>query len=179
MSAMPARPGPAAESSPDVLRFADCRRDALRALLARYGITLVRSEADRDIPGSYWGEEEAGLVGNRLLARDDTPVHSILHEACHYICLDETRRQGLHTDAGGDDLEECAVCYLQIVLADRLPGCGAKRMMEDMDRWGYSFRLGSASAWFEADADDALAWLQSHGLLDRSHKPTFQTRGAA
>jgi hypothetical protein len=37
--------------------------------------------------------------------------------------------------------------------------------MADMDTWGYTFRLGSASAWFEHDADDARAWLQTRNLL--------------
>ena len=97
--------------------------------------------------------------------RADTPVHSALHEACHWLCMDASRRAGLHTDAGGDDLEECAVCYLQIVLADRLPDVGGRRLMRDMDVWGYSFRLGSAQAWFEQDAADARAWLVEHGLL--------------
>lgn len=178
MSAKPARTEPAAEGGTDVLRFADCRQNALRTLLAHYELTLVRSQPDHDIPGSYWGDAEAGLIGNRLLTRDDTPVHSILHEACHYICMDDARRQGLHTDAGGDDLEECAVCYLQIVLADQVPGCGARRMMDDMDRWGYSFRLGSSRAWFDTDADDALAWLRQRGLLDRSGTPSYRPRGS-
>ena len=38
-----------------------------------------------------------------------------------------------------------------------------------MDAWGYTFRLGSARAWFENDADDAFAHLASlphlRGLL--------------
>ena len=36
--------------------------------------------------------------------------------------------------------------------------------MRDMDDWGYSFRLGSTEAWFEADAEDARAWLDRAGL---------------
>ena len=47
-------------------------------------------------------------------------------------------------DAGGDDAEENAVCYLQILWADALPGFGRERMFLDMDAWGYTFRLGSA-----------------------------------
>jgi hypothetical protein len=136
---------------------------ALEALLAPHGLAVEWSGAAR-IPGSYWGESEAGLVGNRLVVRADTPVHSALHEACHWICADHGRRAAMHTDAGGDDLEECAVCYLQIVLAGALPGYSRGRMLSDMDAWGYSFRLGSARAWFEGDADDARLWLAGRGL---------------
>ncbi len=37
--------------------------------------------------------------------------------------------------------------------------------MQDMDSWGYTFRLGSARAWFEQDAEDARAWLEERNLL--------------
>lgn len=151
--------------SMDVLRLADIDPAALRALLGAHGLSIVWLAAQADIPGSYWGESEAGLVADTLQVRPDTPLHSALHEACHWLCMDAGRRRGLHTDAGGDDIEECAVCYLQILLADHLPGVGRARLMQDMDAWGYSFRLGSAAAWFETDAEDARAWLQDRGLL--------------
>jgi hypothetical protein len=162
--------------TPSVRRHADCDADALAGLLARYGLRLEPCPDDAPIPGSFWGDEEAGLVGNRLLVRSDTPVHSALHEACHYICMDAGRRAGLDTDAGGDYDEENAVCYLQIVLAGELPGFDRARMMADMDAWGYSFRLGSAQAWFEQDADDARAWLLRHDLIDASDRPTYRLR---
>ncbi|MEE8526762.1 MAG: hypothetical protein V3T72_22740, partial [Thermoanaerobaculia bacterium] len=85
--------------------------------------------------------------------------------ACHAICMDDERRRVLNTDAGGDDAEESAACYLQILLADEVPGVGRERLMADMDRWGYSFRLGSTRAWFEADAEDAREWLACRGLV--------------
>ncbi len=132
---------------------------ALAALLAPHGLKLVYLEPGAEIPGSYWGEREAGLLGQQLLVRGDTPVHSALHEACHYLCADDARRATLNTDAGGGELEECAVCYLSILLAARLPGFGRDRMLADMDAWGYSFRLGSARRWFEEEADDARQWL--------------------
>lgn len=132
---------------------------ALPELLEPFGLTLVRLAEDAAIPGSYWGEPEAGLVGNTLLVRPDTPVHSALHEACHWLCMDETRRAGLHTDAGGTDTEENAVCFLQCLLAERLAGYDRARCFADMDAWGYHFILGSAAAWFERDSDDAQAWL--------------------
>ena len=133
---------------------------ALEALFACHGLTLVVAAGHNEIPGSYWGESEAGLVDEQLHVRADTPVHSALHEACHYICMDASRRNQLHTDAGGDDLEESAVCYLQCLLADRLPGYSRECLFADMDAWGYSFRLGSARAWFDHDAEDAHDRLQ-------------------
>lgn len=147
-----------------VLRLANTDRFAVAVLLSRYGLDLALTAPQEIIPGSYWGESEAGLQGNRLFARLDTPVHSILHEASHYICMTPERRAGLDRDAGGDDLEESAVCYLQVLLGDRLEGVGRERLFADMDAWGYSFRLGSARAWFEADAEDARAWLERQGI---------------
>jgi hypothetical protein len=118
-------------------------------------------------------------VQRRVYVRLDTPIHSLLHEACHVICMDEERRAGLDRDAGGDDLEEAAVCYLQILLADYLPGVGRDRLMRDMDSWGYSFRLGNARAWFDSDAADARTWLHEHGLLSDAEKPTFVLRSSS
>jgi hypothetical protein len=149
---------------PDVVPVSALADGALAALLRPYGVAVQCLGPGESIEGSYWGESEAGIVGNRLVLRPDTPVHSALHEACHWICADSGRRAAMHTDAGGDDLEECAVCYLQIELAARLPGYSRERMLADMDAWGYSFRLGSARGWFERDADDARAWLIQRGL---------------
>jgi len=163
-------------STTEVLRIRDMETGPLARLLARYGMRFEETPADAAIPGSFWGDEEAGLVGDRLLARADTPLHSVLHEACHYVCMDAGRRAGLDTDAGGGYDEENGVCYLQILLADELPGCGRDRMMRDMDAWGYSFRLGSARAWFENDAGDAREWLNRHGLLDHAGRPSFRLR---
>jgi len=150
---------------------------ALSSLLTTYGMSLELVETDLPIPGSFWGESEAGLVGSSLYVRADTPVHSALHEACHWICMDEPRRSNLHTDAGGDVAEEHAVCYLQVLLSDHLPGLGRERIFSDMDAWGYSFRLGSAAAWYERDADDARQWLLDQGLIDEEERLTWRMRG--
>jgi hypothetical protein len=139
---------------------------AVARLLVGYGMDLRLVSAGQPIEGSYWGESEAGLRGNTVFARHDTPLHSILHEAAHYICMTPERRAGLDRDAGGDDAEESAVCYLQLLLADRLPAVGRQRLFADMDAWGYSFRLGSSKAWFEQDASDAHGWLQQRGIID-------------
>ncbi|HEY6985615.1 MAG TPA: hypothetical protein VH375_06010, partial [Rhodanobacteraceae bacterium] len=87
-------------------------------------------------------------------------------EACHLIVAPPERRTHIHTDASDSQAEEDATCYLQIVLADELADVGRIRLCEDMDRWGYTFRLGSARAWFEHDAEDAREWLVRRGLLD-------------
>lgn len=158
------------------MSLADLDVRPVAKLLAGYGVDLHLVPDGLDIPGSFWGDEEAGLVGNGLYARGDTPLHSVLHETCHWICMDAGRRSGLDTDAGGGYDEENAVCYLQIVLSDHLPGFGRDRCMRDMDAWGYSFRLGSARAWFERDADDALAWLTDNGVLNVSEEPTWEVR---
>jgi len=148
-----------------VLTLADIGFDAARALLARHALELVRVDDGDAIPGSYWGECEAGVIADTVYARADTPVHSLLHEACHLIVAAPERRTSIHTDASDSQAEEDATCYLQIVLADELAGFGRERAMADMDAWGYTFRLGSARAWFEHDADDARAWLEQRQLV--------------
>jgi hypothetical protein len=151
-------------------------RLAVALLLNRFDLELTLTAPGEIITGSYWGESEAGLKGNRLYARLDTPLHSILHEASHFICMTPERRTGLDRDAGGDDREESAVCYLQVLLADELPGVGRERLFADMDAWGYSFRLGSTRAWFENDAQDARAWLVKRGILDSAGTVTGAVR---
>ena len=148
----------------------------LELLLDRYGLELTLVAPDEVIPGSYWGEREAGLIGSKLYARLDTPLHSVLHEGAHFMCMTPERRMGLDTDAGGDDAEENGVCYLQILLADVLPNVGRERMCRDMDEWGYTFRLGSAGAWFAADAEDARRWLIDHDLIDAEGRITYRCR---
>jgi hypothetical protein len=154
-----------------VLRLSDIDQHAVETLLAHYGLSLAPVAAGEAIPGSFWGDEEAGIIGHTVYARGDTPIHSVLHEAGHLIVLPPERRAQVHTDATDSIAEEDAVCYLQIVLGDALPGVGRERIMADMDAWGYTFRLGSARAWFEQDAENARAWLIEHGLLTQADKP--------
>ena len=120
--------------------------------------------------------QKPDLIGNTLYIRNDTPVHSALHESCHYICMDKQRRSKLHTDAGGTAVEENGVCYLQILLSDFIPEMKQQRMLSDMDAWGYSFRLGSAKAWFEKDAEDAAEWLEKNALITSGNTPTWNVR---
>ncbi len=80
---------------PDVIPVSHLADGALAELLRPYGVALRWLAPGERIEGSYWGESEAGLVGNRLVLRPDTPVHSALHEACHFICADAPRRAAL------------------------------------------------------------------------------------
>jgi len=159
-----------------MLTVADLPAHALQDLLEPYSIQIEVVANTKPIPGSFWGDSEAGLIKNMLYVRPETPVHSALHEACHYICLDSDRRTRLDTDAGGDYDEENAVCYLQILLAAKLSGCSADIVMENMDTWGYTFRLGSALAWFRDDAEDAQQWLLKEQLIDQNNVTTGRLR---
>ncbi|TQM17918.1 hypothetical protein FB548_1309 [Pseudoxanthomonas sp. 3HH-4] len=158
---------PVAIEAVDVLRVRDLPVDAADRLLSSYGLRLHRVADDAPIPGSFWGEPEAGVIAHNVYARGDTPVHSMLHEACHLIVLPPERRAQVHTDATDSVIEEDATCCLQIILADQLPGVGRGRLMADMDAWGYTYRLGSTQAWFEQDAEDARAFLRERGLPHR------------
>ena len=159
-----------------VVTLADLERSDVEALVAAYGARLEEVAANEAIPGSYWGDAEAGLIGNALYVRADTPAHSLLHELCHYVCMDGARRAELATDAGGDDDEESAVCYLQVLLAARVRGFGADRCLGDMDAWGYSFREGCAHAWLDGDGRFARRWLIECGLVDSQSRPTLRLR---
>ncbi len=154
----------------EVLTLADIAFDDAAALLHRFGLSLQRVADGAPIPGSYWGEREAGIIGHTVYARGDTPVHSLLHEAGHLIVLPADRRAAVHTDATDSIPEEDAVCVLQGLLGDALPGVGRDRVLADMDAWGYTFRLGSARAYVDGDAEDAWAWLQAHGLISESRE---------
>ena len=148
----------------------------LQTLLARYHIEIMFVDNNREIPGSWFGDSEAGLIGNTLYVRMDTPVHSALHESCHYVCMDGSRRKQLNTNAGGDYDEENGVCYLQILLSEYISGFGIPRMFSDMDEWGYTFRLGSSQTWFYKDAEDAQLWLLENNIIGSDNKPLWNLR---
>lgn len=148
-----------------MLHLGDIDVAALQDLLRTHDLELQLVADKEPIPGSYWGEPEAGLIGSTVFARADTPVHSLLHEACHLIVMPAERRALVHTNATDSIAEEDATCYLQIVLANALPDVGSDQLMADMDEWGYTFRLGSTRAWFESDASEAREWLHFRALL--------------
>ncbi len=149
----------------NVTRTLDIATSSIERFVESHGMQVSFHPDGSPIPGSFWGDSEAGLIKNTLHLRPDTPIHSLLHEMCHYLCMDEERKKAVHTDAGGDYEEENGVCYLQIILADEIDGYSRDTCMRDMDTWGYTFRLGSTRRWFEEDAEDALAWLQERGIL--------------
>jgi hypothetical protein len=161
----------ATDGSTVMMTVAEIGVDLLARLFAGTGLGVVLVEAGEPIPGSYWGESEAGLIRHQLFVRQDTPLHSALHEAAHYLCMDPARREVLDRDAGGDYAEEDAVCYLQVLLIDRIaalsdPGrFNRRQLFTDMDAWGYTFRLGSAQRWFEGDAEEARQWLEQYGMV--------------
>ena len=70
-----------------VLTVQDAAPGSLVALLANYELSLVVEKDGARITGSYWGEPEAGIVGKTVYVRRDTPIHSLLHESCHVICM--------------------------------------------------------------------------------------------
>ncbi len=162
----------------NILHCNELADGSLAATFRPFGLAVKPVPDGEPIPGTFWGDSEAGLIGDRLYVRGDTPVHSALHEACHWLCMPADRRRALHTDAGGDELEECGVCYLQVLLADRLQGVGRERLFADMDAWGYSFRLGSTRRWFYADAEDAREWLVARGIIDTEDRVLHGTRRA-
>jgi len=146
---------------PEVMRLKDLSPTAMNEHFQPFGLSVVLVADGDPIPGSHWGDEEAGLIQNELFVRTDTPVHSALHEGGHWLVMPVHRRTQLHTNAGGTLAEENAVCYLQVLMADYIPNFSRSRLFTDMDAWGYSFRLGSAKQWFEQDANDALVWLET------------------
>jgi len=80
------------ESAPAVLRCSEIGAEALAAFVTTFGMHLHWVAPAAPIPGSYWGDDEAGLVGDTLYVRADTPVHSLLHELSHWLCMDRQRR---------------------------------------------------------------------------------------
>ena len=149
---------------------------AVSALLSRYQLQISQVAADCAIPYSFWGTPEAGRNLSTLYVRADTPIHSILHEAAHYICMPAAQRDHAQIDAMGSTAEENACCYLQIVLADHIQDMSRHILMHDMDQWGYSFRLGSTARWFYADSTDTRQWLIEQQILSFDNQPTWKLR---
>jgi hypothetical protein len=159
-----------------VVELAQASRFDVTRVLDRYGLWLELSTVEQPIPGSPRRVREAKLRGDRVHARPDTPLHSILRATARYACMTPERRAGLDTGAGGGDAEESAAFYLQILLADYIRFFGHTRMLQDLDASGMSFPPGSAQIWFENDAADARDWLRRHALIDERAQPTWKLR---
>ena len=151
----------------DVLRLHDVDESELAALLARFQLGLKRVPVSAAIPGSYWGDSEAGLGASDLYAREDTPVHSVLHETGHFVCMTPEPRKRLFRDAGGGDAEENAVCYLQVLLSEQLPCISKARLFRDMDTWGYSWHASTRAVLVARDhrAGNGDGYRHHHGRL--------------
>lgn len=159
-----------------MVRLQDLKITEIQAVLDLYGLQLNSLSMDIDIPYSYWGAPEAGRKSNQLFTRDDTPLHSLLHETCHFVCMPQNQRNSDDPDAAGSTAEENATCYLQLLLSDHVARYSRTQQMNDMDEWGYSFRLGSAYAWFQSDAEDAKDWLVLHRIIDLNNNITWKLR---
>ena len=156
------------EQQAAVVRVCDIDIKQARHLLGCFSLELIVLADDEPILGSFWGECEAGLIGSTVYVRRDTPIHSLLHEAGHLMVMPQERRASVHTNATDSIAEEDATCYLQLLLANSIDGFGFERACADMDLWGYTFRLGSARAWFENDAEDVQQFLFESGILPLS-----------
>jgi len=156
--------------------YKNLNSDSIKALVSNYGIQINCSDPGVAIPHSFWGAPEAGRIHEQLYIRVDTPIHSLLHEACHYVCMSAEQRKLTQMDAKGSAMEENATCYLQILLSDYIKEYSRTQLMEDMDVWGYSFRLGSALAWFNRDTEEVRQWLISHLIINTQDKPTWKLR---
>ena len=159
-----------------MFHYSELKNDALRPILSAYSMRIIELAENQDIPYSFWGETEAGRLGNTLYVRVDTPLHSVLHELCHYICMPATERTKDLVDAAGSAAEENACCFLQIILAEFIDGYDQSRLFQDMDAWGYSFRLGSAIRWYTEDAEDTREWLIEKHILLANNQPSWQLR---
>lgn len=157
-------------------RLKNIHPESIRSLFDRYELQLNEVAANSDIPYSFWGAPEAGRHQSQLYAREDTPIHSLLHEACHFICMPPSGRKQAEIDAGGSAQEENACCYLQLLLSDFIPGFSKNIHLHDMNSWGYNFRLGSSSRWFYADTDDERQWLMRHDIINEDDQPTWNLR---
>jgi hypothetical protein len=115
----------------DVLRVGDPAHPSLVELVRRYGAELLQQALTPCCRAHTGARSEAGLRGRVVRARGP-PWHSVLHELSHYRVHDAGAAREPDRDAGGDDAEECAVCYLQIVLAS----AGAARARTHAARHG-------------------------------------------
>src|SRR5690625_8003398 len=80
-----------------VLRLDELPPGAAENLLQRYGLNLQTVAEGQPIPGTFWGEPEAGIIGGTVAARPDTAGQSLPHEAGHPPARTPVRRPHIPT----------------------------------------------------------------------------------
>ena len=78
---------------------------SIREVLNQFGLVLNCVASSTEIPYSFWGTPKAGRKYNPLFIHFDTHLHSILHEASHYVSMPQIRRSHDSHDASGGILE--------------------------------------------------------------------------
>ena len=68
------------EMTEDVICCSQLKPDEIQLLLSRYDLQQQLIDLNQTIPGSFWGESEAGIIQQTIYFRPDTPAHSLLHE---------------------------------------------------------------------------------------------------
>src|SRR3546814_6813027 len=82
--------GEGAKQDKEVLRLRDISFVDVATLLARYDLHLERVADDAPIPGSYWGDCEAGLIGATVHARSEehtSDLQSLMRISYAVFCL--------------------------------------------------------------------------------------------
>ncbi len=70
-----------------VLKLSEIDHIKLARLPARYNLELIVVDNEEKIPGSFWGDSEAGLVSNKLYARLDTNAEDALNWLKYQLLL--------------------------------------------------------------------------------------------
>lgn len=109
--------------------------------------------------GSFWGDEEVGIIGIIVYVCGDMLVYLLLYEVCYLIVLLLECCVVVYIDVIDLIEEEDVICYLQIVLVDVFLGVGCDWLMVDMDVWGYLFWFGLICVWFEQDVENVCQFL--------------------
>ena len=66
--------------------------------------------------------------------------------------------------------------FLQIFLSDCICCYSRSQIIQDMDNWGYNFRLGSTNEWLQQEAKDTMQWLQNYNIIDKCCYITWNLR---
>ncbi len=165
------------EATNTVTRFSDSDRHSLALLLNRYGLVPELVGFKNGNPGFILG-------GRGSRGWWETNSCCVKTPRCIPCCM-----RPVTTFAWTKRGALAWIPMQAAIMTKRMPSAifkyywpmncrdlAVEQMLSDMDAWGYTFRLGSARAWFEEDAGDARAWLLSAGIISASGKPTFKIR---